>query len=204
MRYLYVLFVFLISINSAHSAIIGTINHFDYGAEPLTQVSMGVCTTAITNTNFDGTDLPCDGGQITDPQPTNMFVTNVSLDMGPTFSFTVDLSTNPEFATVAATLTNGLINAITFSIEQPSGTSSLTGYESTFFYGDFTAADLVGNTLTHYDVNFSNIIAIDQFGGFTYDIEVIFHGNPVPIPAATWLFGSGLIGLIGVARRKKV
>lgn len=26
----------------------------------------------------------------------------------------------------------------------------------------------------------------------------------VPIPAAVWLFGSGLIGLIGVARRKKV
>ena len=25
----------------------------------------------------------------------------------------------------------------------------------------------------------------------------------VPIPAAVWLFGSGLIGLIGVARRKK-
>ena len=27
--------------------------------------------------------------------------------------------------------------------------------------------------------------------------------NAVPIPAAVWLFGSGLIGLIGVARRKK-
>jgi len=26
----------------------------------------------------------------------------------------------------------------------------------------------------------------------------------VPVPAAVWLFGSGLIGLIGVARRKKV
>ena len=26
----------------------------------------------------------------------------------------------------------------------------------------------------------------------------------VPIPAAVWLFGSGLVGLIGVARRKKV
>ena len=26
--------------------------------------------------------------------------------------------------------------------------------------------------------------------------------NPVPIPAAVWLFGSGLIGLIGLARRK--
>jgi hypothetical protein len=25
----------------------------------------------------------------------------------------------------------------------------------------------------------------------------------VPIPAAAWLFGSGLLGLIGIARRKK-
>ena len=30
-------------------------------------------------------------------------------------------------------------------------------------------------------------------------------GTPaVPIPAAAWLFGSGLLGLIGIARRKKV
>jgi hypothetical protein len=27
--------------------------------------------------------------------------------------------------------------------------------------------------------------------------------SPVPVPAALWLFGSGLLGLIGVARRKK-
>ena len=27
--------------------------------------------------------------------------------------------------------------------------------------------------------------------------------NPVPIPAAAWLFGSGLIGLFGIARRKQ-
>ncbi len=27
--------------------------------------------------------------------------------------------------------------------------------------------------------------------------------SPVPVPAAVWLFGSGLIGLVGVARRKK-
>jgi hypothetical protein len=26
---------------------------------------------------------------------------------------------------------------------------------------------------------------------------------PVPIPAAVWLFGSGLLGLVGIARRKK-
>ena len=27
--------------------------------------------------------------------------------------------------------------------------------------------------------------------------------TPVPVPAAVWLFGSGLLGLVGVARRKK-
>ncbi|MCK4823198.1 VPLPA-CTERM sorting domain-containing protein [bacterium] len=26
---------------------------------------------------------------------------------------------------------------------------------------------------------------------------------PVPVPAAVWLFGSGLIGLIGMAKRSK-
>lgn len=41
------------------------------------------------------------------------------------------------------------------------------------------------------------------------DVNPTFIGgsvtvNPVPVPAAVWLFGSGLIGLIGVARRKKV
>ena len=28
--------------------------------------------------------------------------------------------------------------------------------------------------------------------------------NPVPVPAAVWLFGSGILGLIGVARRRNV
>jgi hypothetical protein len=51
------------------------------------------------------------------------------------------------------------------------------------------------------------------FGGWTaewYYVGTIdgFHfgggGTPeVPVPAAVWLFGSGLLGLVGVARRKK-
>lgn len=27
--------------------------------------------------------------------------------------------------------------------------------------------------------------------------------SPVPVPAAVWLFGSGLLGMVGVARRKQ-
>ena len=45
-----------------------------------------------------------------------------------------------------------------------------------------------------YNITFSNgsVISIDA------------TPTIVPLPAAVWLFGAGLIGLIGVARRKKV
>ena len=40
------------------------------------------------------------------------------------------------------------------------------------------------------------------------DNDLLFHMSPergavMPVPAAVWLFGSGLLGLIGIARRKK-
>ena len=70
------------------------------------------------------------------------------------------------------------------------------------------------------EVNFSGLAAYALFdfnndvtGGQRYIIdnfEGIFGstedppGNVVPVPAAVWLFGSGLIGLIGLARRKSV
>jgi hypothetical protein len=33
--------------------------------------------------------------------------------------------------------------------------------------------------------------------------SVVPDSQPVPVPAAVWLFGSGLLGLVGIARRKK-
>ena len=43
------------------------------------------------------------------------------------------------------------------------------------------------------------------FGGVPYTISMVGHvgESAVPIPAAAWLFGSGLVGLAAVARRKK-
>jgi hypothetical protein len=39
--------------------------------------------------------------------------------------------------------------------------------------------------------------------GITGTGNLIFAASAVPIPAAVWLFGSGLLGLIGVARRMR-
>ena len=38
--------------------------------------------------------------------------------------------------------------------------------------------------------------------GGTWDYTWTFEVTTVPVPAAVWLFGSGLIGLVGLARRK--
>jgi hypothetical protein len=46
-------------------------------------------------------------------------------------------------------------------------------------------------------------------GNLVYERSVyIEHGvtgnlSPIPVPAAVWLFGSGLLGLVGIARRRK-
>jgi hypothetical protein len=46
-----------------------------------------------------------------------------------------------------------------------------------------------------------NVISGNQWAHLT---EITIGGNisTVPVPAAAWLFGSGLLGLVGIARRK--
>jgi hypothetical protein len=45
------------------------------------------------------------------------------------------------------------------------------------------------------------------FAGFNLNFDItaihVSYVNPIPVPAAVWLFGSGLVGLAGLARRKK-
>jgi len=75
--------------------------------------------------------------------------------------------------------------------------------------GDFTVASIEFQVLKEG----SSLLSITEFGlnPFASAGSVInpqfssttFETTVVPVPAAVWLFGSGLIGLIGFARRKK-
>jgi hypothetical protein len=44
---------------------------------------------------------------------------------------------------------------------------------------------------------------LGPLGVTAYNLHLAGTVSSVPVPAAAWLFGSGLLGLIGVARRKK-
>ena len=45
--------------------------------------------------------------------------------------------------------------------------------------------------------------ALIEFNVSGVNEALVIDVAPVPVPAAVWLFGSGLIGLAGIARRKK-
>jgi hypothetical protein len=61
----------------------------------------------------------------------------------------------------------------------------------------FNEADFIANIPQGH--LFATHVSLDDGStGFAYG------GTVVPVPAAVWLFGSGLIGLVGLARRKKV
>jgi hypothetical protein len=74
------------------------------------------------------------------------------------------------------------------------GDALLPGQSSYFFFFDTTAT------------NYAKTASFDLTGTGTGPISAQFAAYspaPVPVPAAVWMFGSGLLGLAGIARRKQ-
>ena len=63
--------------------------------------------------------------------------------------------------------------------------------------------------MTHFTLGFDGLETYGLLNGIgtfinepDVDYTLLLTPTTVPVPAAVWLFGSGLIGLIGIARRK--
>ena len=57
---------------------------------------------------------------------------------------------------------------------------------------------------TNDDINIGSFWQWDYSRHYSYGSALVREASVVPVPAAIWLFGSGLLGLIGLAKRKKV
>lgn len=99
-----------------------------------------------------------------------------------------------------------ITNSIIFSAD-PAATK-VEGSENLMFsyLATDTAGFLVAPTYPAFDPNalgeYNFGISVGQSGWGVENVRM--DVQVVPVPAAAWLFGSGLLGLVGIARRKKV
>jgi len=114
-----------------------------------------------------------------------------------TISFALEQSTTGIFQAGAVTIQ--LFEGVSSPAGSPiaSGSSS-GGLAGASFPGVSFLADLMINTT--YTVRTAFSFGINGTG---VTANATTSVSAVPVPAAVWLFGSGLIGLVGVARRKK-
>lgn len=99
------------------------------------------------------------------------------------------------------------------SINMGGGTQVITDKAgtTTFQNGNGLATITCSNTScsasSSWTLDYSAVVPIGDasgFGGTPYTVHLSYAStHVVPVPAAVWLFGSGLLGLVGIARRKK-
>lgn len=177
---------------------------------------------ATRGLNMDGWSLSMDS----DPFVTNNFTITNTSGSTQTYSFTTMVGVVPAIpnslmrGSVGLTLTDNNSNGATLatstggsiyqgaidtnvarslwdpatSFTAPFGTTS----SSTYF--GFPTREAAPESI---DLNIGIVITFSLTAGDSASFTSNFDVVPVPVPAAVWLFGSGLLGLFGVSRRKR-
>jgi len=108
---------------------------------------------------------------------------------------------NTASLTRTYSITPSVANYTGFFVDNNNNGVPDNGIDTSIFFMDIDLADfnfLGVDPLAKFRMDISGYSAVPSLIG-AYPASMA----PVPVPAAVWLFGSGLIGLVGVARRKK-
>lgn len=186
-------------------------------------LSISISTTAVAVTiDFEGTGAP---GLFVDTTP----LTNLYAPLGVSFSgvdgaggsilnqsgnFGINAHSGTDFLAFNTSATTGTIELLTFSspidsfeVYAAGGTSSATFLLEAFDSGNILLASDTITTTTWGLLSVASTgistVKLTQTGASTSWVYDDITFNAVPIPPALWLFGPGLLGLVGIARRKK-
>ncbi len=211
-------------LNSANAALVelivtGDIDSTNGSVRPA--IGSNITVSAVYNTNYIDTDPSDNTGRFYDisSNTTSLISIGVTTDLG-TVNFVTANSSQSTPPLVTQILVPGLsqtLDTTTLSATGFTGSiGSLTNPSSLkFTLGDADLNNifinpnelLSGNTSNIPDLSgmFGYIGVQDVFLGTSSEISFSATGysvSAVPLPASVWLLGSGLIGILGLVRRK--
>ena len=168
------------------------------------QVTISDSTTTVGDIDFSVELL----ASVFGVSGSNFGMQNFSFNFDPSLS--VDASNIIDIAPLSWTISEGSnagggFGKFGFQLSgNGSSRTELLSFSITGVVDDTINSYATGSTLNPAAVEFfaTHIAGFDTINGVT---SAKFAGSTVvPVPAAVWLFGSGLIGLFGIARRKKI
>ncbi|MES9944235.1 MAG: VPLPA-CTERM sorting domain-containing protein [Candidatus Thiodiazotropha sp.] len=168
------------TINGVTGDLAANINRFDLGSG-----LDGPIDVQITSGNYNGFTTSLGFALTTDPNETLIANPDTFLQLtDPNADVTQFFNDNVDGWVLYSWGSDNIPSASTTNITEQLGQMFFDPNESYFAF-------IAGGSVVQDTVSVS------------LDISDGNNVNPVPLPAAVWFFGSGLIGLIGVSRRKR-
>jgi len=188
------------SFNTSTGAGTATVNPFDfYGAGPA--VAHDISMQAIGDGVGGGGTLVA-GGLLFDWNGNNNISVGIILDAAGLFGALPTAATSTTISGVGALPASDGINKGKY----PIGASPMATTTFDTNFNSNPGCAMTASCITGDDGVGGSPMDNGPFPGFNANFDItsvhVTSVSTVPVPAAVWLFGSGLLGLVGVARRK--